>query len=398
MATTSQQVRAYRGPALFSFGFRPFFLLGALWAAVSVPLWIVSYAVGPDALPVNAGLAFHVHEMVFGYGSAIVAGFLLTAVPNWTGRLPVCGLPLMVLVSVWVAGRAVMLLQPGPVWVPAIVDAAFLLLFAAVIWREVIAGRNTRNLKVAAAVSMLALANIAFHWISLDDGGLPQAAIRAGLATLVFLILLIGGRITPSFTRNWLARQGGPLPEAAGRVDAFALVVSFAALAAWAMFGLMFVPSVLLLVAGILNGLRLSRWRGERTLAEPLVIVLHAGYAWATLALFLIGLSGLWPEHVPRIAGLHAAGAGAVGVMTLAVMTRSSLGHTGRALTAGTGTLAIYGLVNVAALARVAAPFLDQPYQMYANFLASALWSGAFLGFVLVYGPRLLSPRLGPVA
>src|SRR3990167_7762228 len=109
MATTSQQVRAYRGPALFIFVFLPFFLLGALLAAGSVPLGTVRYAVGPDAVPVNAGLAFHVHEMVFGYGSAIVAGFLLTAVPNWTGRLPVCGLPLMVLVTVWVAGRAAML-------------------------------------------------------------------------------------------------------------------------------------------------------------------------------------------------------------------------------------------------------------------------------------------------
>jgi uncharacterized protein involved in response to NO len=398
MATTSQQVRAYRGPALFSFGFRPFFLLGALWAAVSVPLWIVSYSVGPDALPVNAGLAFHVHEMVFGYGSAIVAGFLLTAVPNWTGRLPVCGPPLMVLVSVWVAGRAVMLLQPGPVWVPAIFDAAFLVLFAAVIWREVIAGRNSRNLKVAAAVSLLALANIAFHWMSLAEGGLPQAAIRTGLATLVFLILLIGGRITPSFTRNWLARKGGPLPVAAGRFDDIVLAVSYVALAAWGLFGEIFAVSVLLLVAGLLNIARLARWRGERTLAEPLVTILHAGYAWAALAILLVGLGGLWPVYVPRIAGLHAAGAGAVGVMTLAVMTRSSLGHTGRALTAGAGTLVIYGLVNVATLARVAAPFLDQPYQMHANFLASALWSGAFLGFVFVYGPRLVSPRLGRAA
>ena len=398
MATTSQQVRDYRGPALFSFGFRPFFLLGALWAAVSVPLWIVNYAAGPEALPVNAGLAFHVHEMVFGYGSAIVAGFLLTAVPNWTGRLPVCGLPLMVLVTVWVAGRAAMLFQPGPGWVPAMVDSAFMVLFAGIIWRGVSPGQNTRNLKVAGAVSLLALANIAFHWISLDDGGLPQAAIRAGLGTLLFLILLIGGRITPSFTRNWLARQGGPLPEAAGRIDAVALAVSFAALAVWAVFGGTLAASILLLVAGILNGLRLSRWGGERTLAEPLVTVLHVGYAWAALAIVLIGLSGLWPEHVPRIAGLHAAGAGAVGVMTLAVMTRSSLGHTGRALTAGAGTLVIYGLVNVAALARVAAPFLDQPYQMHANFLASALWSGAFLGFVFVYGPRLVSPRLGKAA
>lgn len=398
MATTSDQIRAYRGPALFSFGFRPFFLLGAVWAAASVPLWIVTYAAGPDALPVAAGLSFHVHEMVFGYGSAIVAGFLLTAVPNWTGRLPVCGPPLMLLVAVWLAGRAAMLLQPGPTWVPAAVDAGFLILFAGVIWREVIAGRNTRNLKVAAAVSLLALANMAFHWMSLTEGGMPQAAVRSGLATLVFLILLIGGRITPSFTRNWLARKGGPLPAAAGRFDEVVLAVSFAALAAWGLFGEIFAGSVLLVAAGLLNFARLARWQAWRTQAEPLVTILHAGYAWAAIAVLLIGLGGLWPDYVPRIAGLHAAGAGAIGVMTLAVMTRSSLGHTGRPLTAGIGTRSIYGLVNLAAIARVAAPFLDQPFQMYANFIASGLWSGAFLGFVLVYGPRLVSPRLGAPA
>jgi len=393
MATSAEQIRAYRGPALFSFGFRPFFLLGAIWAAVSVPLWILTYALGPDTLPVRAGLAFHVHELVFGYGSAIVAGFLLTAIPNWTGRLPVCGAPLILLVVIWLAGRIMMLLQPGPAWLPAIVEPAFLVLFALVVWREVIAGKNTRNLKVAAAVTVMALANVAFHWASLNAGGLPQTAIRTGLAVLVFLILLIGGRITPSFTRNWLARQGGPLPEPAGRFDSVALAVSLLSLAAWSALGPSPMSGGALLVAGILNGVRLSRWRGERTLAEPLVLILHVGYAWAALALVLMGLNGLLPSHVPSVAGLHAAGVGAVGVMTLAVMTRSSLGHTGRALTAGSGTCLIYVLINLAAGTRVAAAFMEYPAQMQANYAAAVFWSTAFVGFALLYGPRLLAPR-----
>ncbi len=393
MATSAEQIRAYRGPALFSFGFRPFFLLGAIWAAVSVPLWILTYALGPDTLPVRAGLAFHVHELVFGYGSAIVAGFLLTAIPNWTGRLPVCGAPLILLVVIWLAGRIMMLWQPGPAWLPAIVEPAFLVLFALVVWREVIAEKNTRNLKVAAAVTVMALANVAFHWASLNAGGLPQTAIRTGLAVLVFLILLIGGRITPSFTRNWLARQGGPLPEPAGRFDSVALAVSLLSLAAWSVLGPSPMSGGALLVAGILNGARLSRWRGERTLAEPLVLILHVGYAWAALALVLMGLNGLLPSHVPSVAGLHAAGVGAVGVMTLAVMTRSSLGHTGRALTAGSGTGLIYVLINLAAGTRVAAAFMEYPAQMQANYAAAVFWSTAFVGFALLYGPRLLAPR-----
>ena len=124
MATTAQQVRAYSGPAVFSFGFRPFFLLAAFWAAVSVPLWMLTYSFGPEALPFEVGLVWHVHEMLFGYGAAVVTGFLLTAIPNWTGRLPVCGTPLILLVLVWVAGRVTLLLQEDPAWIGATVDGA----------------------------------------------------------------------------------------------------------------------------------------------------------------------------------------------------------------------------------------------------------------------------------
>jgi len=398
MATSAEQIRAYRGPALFSLGLRPFFLFGAIWAAIAVPLWIVTYALGPDALPVEAGLVFHVHEMVFGYGSAIVAGFLLTAVPNWTGRLPVCGAPLVGLVALWVVGRAAMLFQSGPIWLPGVIESAFLVAFASLIWREVIAGKNTRNLKVAGAVSVLALANIGFHWVSVTSGGLPQVAIRTGLAALLFLILLIGGRITPSFTRNWLGKKGGDMPAPFGRFDGAALIVSLAALAGWAVFDGALVASALLVVAGVVNFVRLARWQVQRTLAEPLVAILHIGYGWAAAALLLLGLSGVFPAVIPRVAGVHAVGAGAIGVMTLAVMTRASLGHTGHVLKAGAGTVLIYTLVNLGALARVAAPFLEYSVQMHVNHVASALWAGAFAAFAIVYWPRLLAPRPGRAA
>lgn len=393
MATSAEQIRAYRGPALFSLGLRPFFLLGAIWAALAIPLWIATYALGPGALPIEAGLTFHVHEMVFGYGSAIVAGFLLTVVPNWTGRLPVCGAPLMMLVAIWLAGRVAMLVQPGPIWLAGAVESAFLIVFAGLIWREVIAGKNTRNLKVAGAVTILALANSGFHGSEIVSGGLPQMAIRAGLGAMIFLILLIGGRITPSFTRNWLARRGGAMPAPFDRFDGIVLLFSLAALAAWAVFEEAAFSSGLLVLVGFLNAIRLARWQGRRTLAEPLVTILHVGYAWASLALVLLGLSGVFPADFPRIAGVHAAGAGAIGVMTLAVMSRASLGHTGHVLHAGWGTVLIYALVNLGAITRVAAPFLDGSLQALLNYIASGLWAGAFALFAIVYGPRLLAPR-----
>ena len=393
MTTSAERIRAYKGPALFSLGLRPFFLLGAIWAAVAVPFWIVTYTFGPDVLPIEAGLVFHVHEMVFGYGSAVVAGFLLTAVPNWTGRLPVCGRPLMTLVALWIAGRLAMLVQPGPVWLPGAIESAFLVSFAGLVWREVIAGKNTRNLKVAGAVSALAIANIGFHWISVATGGLPQTAIRAGLGALIFLILLVGGRITPSFTRNWLAKrgQGEAMPAPFGRYDGITLIVSLAALVAWTVFAGTFVASYMLVGAGFLNLVRVARWKVLQTLSEPLVTILHVGIAWAALALILLGLSGLFPAVFPRVSGIHAVGAGAIGVMSLAVMTRASLGHTGHKLVAGWGTVLIYALVNIGAFARVAAPWLEPTLQMHSNHLASVFWSGAFACFVIIYGPRLVS-------
>lgn len=156
MTTTAEKIRTYQGPALFSFGFRPFFLSAAIWAALAVPVWLATYLVGPGTTPFETGLVWYVHEMVFGYGAAVVAGFLLTAIPNWTGRLPVSGMPLVLLWLLWCAGRLAFTLEPVPDPLGALIESAFLICFAALVWREVIAGRNTRNLKVAGAVSVFA--------------------------------------------------------------------------------------------------------------------------------------------------------------------------------------------------------------------------------------------------
>ena len=342
------------------------------------------------------GLSWHVHEMLFGYTGGIIVGFLLTAVPNWTGRLPVVGTPLALLFGLWLAGRAAMLAVAlnadlaTAAW-PMIVDGLFLFAMAGVIWREVLAGRNWRNLPVAIMVTVLALANAGFH-LEADAGGVANLSTRLGLAVVTLLIAVIGGRVTPSFTRNWQIKRGGPLPAPVGRFDMVTLVVTATGLAAWSLAPAHPAAGALLLAAGGLNLVRLGRWRGDATVREPLVWILHLGYLWLATGLVLMGLSVATPGLVPTSAGVHALTAGAIGVMTLAVMTRASRGHTGRPLTTGKVEVAIYALINAAALTRVAGgllPSVHQPLLM----VSTGLWSAAFLAFVIGYGPMLLTPR-----
>ncbi|MBL8556198.1 MAG: NnrS family protein [Phenylobacterium sp.] len=385
--STAAARRAYTGPTIFSFGFRPFFLMGAAWAALTVPLWVWSLH-----SPLAAGVHrdWHVHEMLFGFLAAVIAGFLTTAVPNWTGRMPVIGGPLAALAGLWLAGRLAVPFAYvlGPI--SAVVDCAFLVVFAGVVWREVLAGRNWRNLPVAALVSLMALGNIAFHLDArLWSSGLGE---RLALGVAAVLMTLIGGRITPSFTRNWMrARRLAPEPAVSGRVDQVALGLTGLGALLWVLMPDAPATGVALLAAGAANVVRLVRWRGWAARSEPLVWILHVGYAWLASGLGLLGASRLWIE-IPRSAGVHALTAGAVGVMTLAVMTRATRGHTGRALAAGVGTTAIYVLINLGALARVAAPFAGglQPGLLIAS---AVFWSAAFGGFVIAYAPMLTRPR-----
>jgi uncharacterized protein involved in response to NO len=391
--TTAERYRAYRGLPLFSMGFRPFFLLAAVWSALAVPLWIAAFA---GWLPIeHLDRHWHAHEMMFGYLSGVIAGFLLTAVPNWTGRLPVTGAPLMGLVLLWCAGRAAMLIPEfaaGP-----IIDSAFLFIFAAVIGREIIAGRNVRNAPVLVLLTVLASANLLSHLRGAD----PELALlgeRIGIAAVATLVALIGGRIVPSFTRNWMAKQKLiPEPASPSPFDAVTLAIGAIALVVWAISPTLYAAGLALTLAGALHFVRLARWQGWRTSKEPLVLILHLGYFWLALGLLLQGLAILAPSVVPAASGLHAITAGAFGVMTLAVMTRASLGHTGQKLVATPRISAIYILVNLAALVRVAAPFLPEHYTALLA-LSAALWSGAFTWFVFVYAPLLLRPRQAATA
>ncbi|HWQ87097.1 NnrS family protein [Brevundimonas sp.] len=388
MTTTAQSIRRYSGPPVFSFGFRPFFLFSAVWAAAAVPIWVASMTLGDGTVGSMDGRLWHIHEMLFGYLAGVIAGFLLTAVPNWTGRLPVTGLKLAGLFALWAAGRAAGFL-PATMAVPAaVIDSAFLLVFAGLIWREVLAAKNRRNLPVCLLVSVLAAANIAFHL----RGALPlfgPGAERAAVAVVTGLIALIGGRVTPSFTQNWTQANGiARGPTAFNRFDAGVLALTAVALVAWVAAPHALFTGGAMVVAGLANLARLARWRGWLARREALVWILHLGYAWLGLGLILLGLAALVPDAVPFTAGVHALTTGAMGVETLAIMTRATRGHTGRPRVADRSTTAIYLLILSAAVVRVSAPFLTE-WTAVLLAVSATLWALAFAGFVAAYGPML---------
>jgi len=383
--------RAAEGPTILQHSFRPFFMAAGIWATLAIPFWLLSYAgilVLPDEF--DAPL-WHQHEMLYGFAGASIAGFVLTAVPNWTGRLPVSGGRLAVLVAFWLAGRVGFLSAAwiGPL-ATAVLDLAFLTTLAAMIGRELVAGKNWRNLPVLLIVSFITLGNWLVH---IEANGIAETAeigIRLSTFVLALLVALIGGRIVPSFTRNWLVRNGADaLPASMGRFDTIALVALVVFVIAKVVQPDYLVTAHLAVLTGILHGVRLLRWKGWAVVGEPLMWVLHLGYAWLVVALILIGLTGL-TDFLSPTSAIHALTAGAFGTMILAMMTRASLGHTGRELRASAGMTAIFVLITIAAVLRVAAPELGD----WAICLAGGAWTLGYGLFSVLFFPVFTQPRV----
>jgi uncharacterized protein involved in response to NO len=376
---------------VLSGGFRPFFLGAAIFVAVAIALWLPAYF-GEIVIPTAfAPRDWHVHEMLFGFAPAVIAGFLLTAVPNWTGRLPLKGAPLLVLVSAWLAGRiAVFFSALIPWWAALLLDNLFVALLLGVILREIVAGENWRNLRVASLVALLLTGNVAFH-VEAHVVGSASYGQRAGISAIIMLITLIGGRIIPSFTRNWLARmKGGRLPAIFGKLDAAAVAATAIGLASWTIFPDAEPTGAALAIAGVLQATRLARWAGERTLDDRLVFVLHAAYAFIPVGLLLLAVAAL--AIVPQSAGVHALAAGGIGLMTLAVMSRVNLGHSGHKLVASRAVQIAYAAIALAALFRIAAALA--PSATYALLhLAALCWIAGFVTFACSSWTMLVSPR-----
>ncbi len=393
MTSTTQQMRAWNGPAILTFGFRPFFFGAAVWAALAMALWVAMLS-GHQVLPTAFGpVSWHAHEFLFGYLGAVVAGFLLTAVPNWTGRLPIVGWRLGWLAALWLAGRVAVAVSGGlPAGLVAAVDLAFPVILALAIGREIVAGRNWRNLVVLGMLGAFLVGNALFHYEAVRGEYAAQGyGLRLGLGAGIMMIAVIGGRVVPSFTRNWLVKRRSetlPVPPMQ-RFDKATLVALLVALVLWVALPLSVATGVALALAGGLNAMRLARWAGHRTLAEPLVTVLHAGYAFVPLGALALSAEILAPGSFGMAGAQHLWMAGAIGLMTLAVMTRATLGHTGQALTAGAGTVAIYVALVLSVLARVAAG-LWPAMSGTLHAMAGLCWIAAFGGFALIYGVLLL--------
>lgn len=404
MMTRGEQMLALRRRRMaaahpfFRGGFRPFFFGGAAWGLIALTLWVASLAGGLTLPTLFDPLAWHRHEMLFGFVGAVIAGFLLTAIPNWTGRLPIAGPPLASLFGLWLAARlAVLFSAELGAAIPAVLDVGFYVTLAFIGAREVLAAKN-RNVPIVGIVLLFATANAIDHIGAAGLSDNTDMGWMLALSLVILMISLIGGRITPSFTRNWMAKQGikEGLPTQPSRFDLFVIGATAFALLAWMTAPPGLVSGGLLILAAGLQAVRLARWSGLQTARDPLVIILHLGYAWIPVGLGLLGAS-LAGAPIPRSAAIHALTAGAMTTMILAVMTRASLGHTGRELRANAPTVAIYGLVSLGALLRVTAALQLADYRLSIE-MSGLAWGGALLLFLIAYAPVLFRPRLGESA
>ncbi|MDW8342313.1 MAG: NnrS family protein [Geminicoccaceae bacterium] len=393
------RVRARSGPALLSYGFRPFFLLAGLQALWTVGLW-TGFRLGLFAWPFDwPPVAWHAHELLFGYGSAALSGFLLTAIPNWTGRLPLSGRPLAGLAGSWVLGRLAVLASHD---LPAVLVASVSLAFPAALLlataREVLIGKNRPHYPVIGLLALFALAWLGFH-LELAGGAPAPVSSHLGIAALLLQIGLVGGRILPSFTTNWLRRHRpeAALPVPFDRFDKGALLLAAFALALLVVRPIAGLPPALCgaaaLSAGFAHLFRLWRWRPFAALSEPLLWSLHLGYFFLPAGFLAAGVGLLLDRSGLSAAATHLWTVGAIGGTTLAVMTRATRGHTGRALTAPPATALAYAALAAAALLRAGADLAPQLADLLVPS-AGIAWLFAFAIFLRSCAPMLLGPRV----
>lgn len=397
MATIPLQEPVYKGsqgPVFFAAGFRPFFLFAALQAAVMLPVWLLTFfgilSVGSNWNPV----VWHAHSMVFGFAGAAIGGFLLTAVPNWTNSHHVSGKPLMVLFAVWLAGRVATAFAGGlPPLLVAVLDLGYLPILAALLAKPLIEAKKWRNIAFLPILTVMWLADLCVHLEALIGSNTGLKGIYLGLFVVLLMIVIVGGRIVPSFTENWLRMQGQPIRmvpvdwiEKGGAAGSL-ILAAIAQLAA---------PSspaagLLALLAAGVHGYRLSRWHGLKTFSSPILAVLHVGYFWMVLGFALLGLSAFIPDF-PASAAVHALTAGSVGTMVMGVMSRAALGHSGRPLQLAPATVVAYALISLGALLRVVAPVI--PGAMTILTLAGGLtWMAGWVVYAVVYFPITTLPR-----
>ena len=380
-----------RIPVLLSYAFRPFFLMGGLFAMLGIFLWVMTLH---GSGLTGATPLWHSHEMLIGFAMAAVAGFSLTAVANWTGRPAIKGTPLALLVFSWLAGRFAMLLSA---WLPSglvfLLDMLFPVLLTWLLSREIILGRSRRNYPLIVIVFVMAGLNCLYQlgtaqWLAGGD----RLAIYLLIHTFLVLVTIIAGRIVPSFTGNWLRQQGqDQLPVNNETVNKSALALTLVVGITASFMPAHPITGILAFAAAVCHGFRLSRWKGFATISNPLLFVLHAAYLWLPIGYALLGCAIFGWLFTPT-AALHALTMGAIGSMVLAVTTRVALGHTGRPLQAARLTVLAYWLLVIAVVVRVLGPLSGKAYMMTIDVSAIA-WILSFAIFTWVYWPILSRPK-----
>lgn len=378
---------------VLALGFRPFYLAAAIFAVLALPVWIGSYLGAWAIQGEMTGLVWHTHEMIFGFAPAVMAGFLLTAVRNWTGLPTPTGNALAALLALWIAGR--ILIFTGPMPVAAAVDFMFLPALGAAIAVPIWQSRNTRNFKVLAIVAALTLINGLFHLGNLGvlPGTMLTTAPVLALDVIAILLAVMGGRVIPAFTNN-------AIPGANARCDLRLDLVAIGSLILIAFLEISsawwriptYVWTSILGVAALSHTVRLALWAPQRTIKQPLLFMLPVAYAWLPVALALGVLAHL--GAVPRAIPVHALTIGAMSGLMMAMMMRSALGHSGRGLSAGWAEIAAFVTLQLAALVRVFGALLVPGFYRNAVIASGALWTLAFIVFVIAYWPVLTRPRI----
>jgi uncharacterized protein involved in response to NO len=383
----SQPAASVVGFALWNLGFRPFYLLASLFSAFSVVLWVAQYSsLIPPVYP--HGSVWHAHEMLFGYTTAVVAGFLLTAVRNWTNQPTPTGKPLMALVALWVAGR-VLILTPLAT-AAAVVNAAFPIAVAIAIGIPLLKARNVRNYFFVALLIMLgALALLVHLTLQRRFAFPPQASLQLALDVVLFIMVVMGGRVIPMFTNNGIP---GARATRHPWLERFSLGSVLLLLLADLLQLYPTVLAAIALISAVAHGVRLYLWRPWRTIATPLVWILHAAYAWIVAHLALRGLSEL--DLTGGSLATHALTIGAIGGLTIGMMTRTARGHTARPLQADRYETASFVLVQAAAIVRVLGGMLLPGLYVASVQLSGVLWATAFLLYAVRYWGVLTQPRL----
>lgn len=375
---------------LFGTGFRLFFLLGAGAAVALVPSWLYAFHHGVEELGLFPPLEWHRHEMLFGYTAAIIAGFLLTAVPNWCGTPHRRGLPILSLGLLWLAGRAA-LLVPGllPWGVASALDLAFLPALGLALAPDLLRARKVPNLGFLLVLAALTGCNLVLHLGALEVW--PDHSYRATQVTvelIALLMLVIGGRVLPFFTRRKLGVviQEHPAVWSGAHLAIIAVIVTEALGASGT------IRSGACLLAALLTGFRLLSWQYRRVWRTPLLWVLHLGYGWVILGLLAKALSAATPTFHPRLAA-HFFTVGGIGTLTLGMMARVALGHTGRPIVASRTMIAAFLAMTLAAVTRAFVPVFVSSWYLEALLVSGSLWALAFLMYLWVYVPILLAPR-----